>query len=113
MYDYVKRNYSVNPVVGERVRHTELTKGNIGTIAKESPSQGHYVMVRFDDRSPDPRPCHPTALEYLGPMLNPIEPGAFVGDEFFGDPALSTVATHSWTGTQWIAASKAKDFGNG
>ena len=66
-YDYVRRMYGVNPVVGERVRHTELRgAGAFGTIARERPSQGHHVMVRFDGRG-HADPCHPTTLEYLGP----------------------------------------------
>lgn len=65
MYDYVKRAYGVDPIPGERVRHTELRQNNMGTITGESPSAGHYVMVRFDGQS-HPSPCHPTALEYLG-----------------------------------------------
>lgn len=60
-YDYVKRAYPVNPVVGGRVYHT-VTKEN-GTIARESPSQAHYVMVKFDGGT-FAAPCHPTELEY-------------------------------------------------
>jgi len=64
-YAYVRRFYHVDPQIGERVRHTELTRNNLGTIAAEHPGMGHYVMVRFDGQR-DPMPCHPTALEYLG-----------------------------------------------
>jgi len=64
-YAYVRRNYSVDPRIGERVRHTELRKDSLGTIAAEDPSCSHYVMVRFDGKR-DALPCHPTALEYLG-----------------------------------------------
>jgi hypothetical protein len=45
-YDYVKRTYQVNPRVGGRVTH-QITKRS-GTIVREKPSQGHYVMVKFD-----------------------------------------------------------------
>ena len=62
-YDYVRRTYGVDPVIGERVRH-QVTKRE-GRIARESRSQGHYVMVRFDGR-PFTLPCHPTELDYLG-----------------------------------------------
>lgn len=66
-YNYVRRVYGVNPIPGERVRHTELRgPGSLGTITRERPSQGHHVMVRFDGRK-HADPCHPTALEYLGP----------------------------------------------
>ena len=61
-YDYVKRTYQVNPRVGGRVTHL-LTKRS-GTIVREKPSQGHYVMVKFDERK-FPSPCHPTELDYL------------------------------------------------
>jgi hypothetical protein len=63
-YDYVKRTYGVNPVVGARVRHPEM-KGprSFGTIARENPSQGHHVMVRFDGQN-FASPSHPTALDY-------------------------------------------------
>ena len=60
-YDYVKRAYNVNPEVGGRVYHT-VTKEH-GTIARENPSSGHYVMVKFDG-APFSSPCHPTELEY-------------------------------------------------
>lgn len=62
-YDYVKRTYGVDPVVGEKVKHT--VTGESGVIARESPGQAHYVRVRFDGKSFS-LPCHPTELEYLG-----------------------------------------------
>lgn len=63
-YDYVRRAYGVDPVVGARVRHTELKGARaFGTIAREDRSQGHHVMVRFDGRS-WADPCHPTSLDY-------------------------------------------------
>lgn len=61
-YDYVKRTYAVEPRVGERVRHKETEQ--VGTISRENPGQGHYVMVRFDGTT-HPLPCHPMALDYL------------------------------------------------
>jgi hypothetical protein len=62
-YDYVRSAYGVNPVVGARVRHTELKgPGAFGIIAKPG-SAGHYVYVRFDGKK-HADPCHPTALDY-------------------------------------------------
>lgn len=61
MYDYAKRAYEVDPVVGQRVRHTELDK--FGTIAREDPSMAQYVMVKIDGLK-HVSPCHPNALEY-------------------------------------------------
>lgn len=63
MYDYVKRTYNVNPVMGQRVTHTVTKKG--GAIARESPSAGHYVQVCFDG-SKFAVSCHPTELDYHG-----------------------------------------------
>lgn len=60
-YDYVKRTYGVNPIVGERVTHT--VTGKSGIIARESPGQAHYVRVKFDGQSFSSA-CHPTELEY-------------------------------------------------
>ncbi len=60
-YDYVRRYYGVDPVVGQRVRHTEINKS--GVIARESPSQAQYVMVKLDGQKLA-SPCHPTALDY-------------------------------------------------
>lgn len=60
-YDYVRRAYGVDPRVGARVQHTET--GNHGEIVRESKSQAHYVMVKFDGRN-FASPCHPTALKY-------------------------------------------------
>lgn len=60
-YDYVKRTYAVNPVVGQRVTHTVTKKG--GVIAYEDPSARHYVQVRFDGQRWKCA-CHPTELDY-------------------------------------------------
>ena len=68
-YDYVRRNYGVDPIVGERVRLENSDRE--GVIARESPGQGHYVMVRFDGGPRRSMPCHPTSLEYLGPPEQP------------------------------------------
>lgn len=65
-YDYVKRTYGVNPRVGARVLHTVTNR--LGSIAREDPSQAHYVQVRFDGMG-HKRPCHPEELNY-----NPQEP---------------------------------------
>lgn len=64
-YDYIRRVYGVNPVPGERARHTELQPGNDECIIQaENGAFGHYVMVKF--ASGLVGPAHPTALEYLG-----------------------------------------------
>lgn len=63
-YDYVRRTYGVNPVVGERVRHHTGAK-KLGTIAREKPSGANYIMVKFDGQS-FALPCHPTEMDYLG-----------------------------------------------
>jgi hypothetical protein len=66
MYDYIRRSYHVTPIVGQRVRHTELRDNNEGKIAPEDFGQSHYVMVSFPGRHGGAAvPCHPTALEYL------------------------------------------------
>ena len=61
-YDYVKRVYGVNPVVGQSVLH-QVTQ-RTGTIAPENRSMSHYVQVRFVGKA-RPMPCHPTELDYL------------------------------------------------
>lgn len=61
-YDYVRRAYNVDPIVGNPVRHT-VTNG-YGSIPKEDPSQAHYVQVKFEGKS-FALPCHPTELEYI------------------------------------------------
>jgi hypothetical protein len=63
-YDYVRRMYGVEPIVGARVRHTET--GRFGVIAPMSPTHGHYVQVRFDGQRFASN-CHPTALDYSAP----------------------------------------------
>lgn len=60
-YDYVRRAYGVDPIVGKRVQH-QVTK-RFGEIGREDKSQGHYVMVRFDGQK-FRSPCHPTELDY-------------------------------------------------
>jgi hypothetical protein len=62
-YEYVKRAYGVNPVVGHRVRHHVAGYG-IGTICRESKSKYHRVMVKFDNGRRGS--CHPTEMDYLG-----------------------------------------------
>lgn len=64
-YDYVRRTYAVDPIVGHRVRFTEYAEKPEGTICREDTSRSHYVMVKFDNAR-WPSPCHPTSLEYLG-----------------------------------------------
>lgn len=59
-YDYVKRAYGVNPIIGQRVTHTVTKKS--GAITRAS-SDAHYVHVRFDGQK-HALPCHPTELEY-------------------------------------------------
>lgn len=61
MYDYIRRAYGVEPIVGREVVHRET--GKRGRIAPESAASGHYVMVKFPDYG-DIRPCHPTSLDY-------------------------------------------------
>jgi hypothetical protein len=60
-YDYVKRMYGVNPVVGSTVTHT--ITGRSGVITRESPGMGNYVRVRFDGQKHS-LPCHPEELIY-------------------------------------------------
>ncbi len=64
MYNYVRAQYAVNPVVGNSAFHTETKKW--GVIARENKTCSHYVMVRFDGRK-RADPCHPTALDYSRP----------------------------------------------
>lgn len=71
-YEYVRCIYNVAPEVGARVRHTET--GELGTIAREDPSMGHYVQVKFDGQKFS-LPCHPTALDYT-PVETPDRGGA-------------------------------------
>jgi len=72
-YDYVRRTYSVDPVIGQRVTHTVTHKS--GIIAREDKSQSHYVKVRFDGQK-HTLPCHPTELNYApaGDVSSPREP---------------------------------------
>lgn len=59
-YDYVKRTYGVEPVIGARVRHTEINKE--GVIVRRK-ADDQYVWVQFDGQK-HPSPCHPMALDY-------------------------------------------------
>lgn len=59
-YDYVRRTYGVDPVVGQRARHT--VTGKFGVIARMR-SPDHYVHVQFDGQR-YAVPCHPTELDY-------------------------------------------------
>jgi len=36
-------------------------------------------------------------------ISEPHDPGAFVGDIFYGHPIKTTMGTHRWTGTDWVA----------
>lgn len=62
-YDYVRRNYPVDPQVGQRVTLAEGRQRPSGVVTRENKSQSHYVMVRFDGQR-HASPCHPTSLEY-------------------------------------------------
>jgi hypothetical protein len=65
MYDYVRRMYRVNPVVGHYVQHSFTRR--VGRITSEDASCGHYVQVLFTGDS-WALPCHPTEMAYLGPV---------------------------------------------
>lgn len=60
-YEYIKRMYEFQPVVGATVKHQET--GKIGVITRENKSAGHYVQVRFSGVQHS-MPCHPRALIY-------------------------------------------------
>ena len=36
-------------------------------------------------------------------ISEPHDPGDFVGDIFYGHPVKTTMGTHRWTGTEWVA----------
>lgn len=36
-------------------------------------------------------------------ISTPFEPGGFVGDIYFGHPFKSTMGTHRWSGSEWVA----------
>ena len=36
-------------------------------------------------------------------ISEPHDPGDFVGDIFYGHPIKTTMGTHRWTGTEWVA----------
>lgn len=74
-YEYVKRAYGHEPIPGNVVQHTVTKK--FGQIARESPSQGHYVMVKFDGGK-HALPCHPDELDYFPAPRATAEPGADV-----------------------------------
>jgi hypothetical protein len=61
-YEYVKRTYGHEPIIGNRVKHTVTKK--YGKITREKPSQGHYVMVQFEGQGFS-SPCHPDELDYF------------------------------------------------
>lgn len=75
MYDYIRRTYGVDPVPGERAIFIEYKHRPEVVIQPEDPSMGHYVMARFPGQD-HASPCHPKALEYLGP---PAEAPAVCG----------------------------------
>ncbi|TVV75562.1 hypothetical protein [Sphingomonas solaris] len=60
-YDYVRRRYGVDPIVGRAARHLET--GEDCVIARPGRSQQHYVRVRFAGRRHAAN-SHPTALDY-------------------------------------------------
>ncbi len=61
-YDYIQRAYGLTFKSGQQVKHT--ITGKSGTVKREDPGMGHYVMVQFDGAR-HARPCHPGELEDL------------------------------------------------
>lgn len=59
-YEYITRSYGKNYVIAQRVRHT--VTGEVGSVAREDKSAGHYVQVKFEGRKFSV-PCHPDELE--------------------------------------------------
>jgi hypothetical protein len=37
-----------------------------------------------------------------GGISEPVEPGGFVGDIYYGDPERTTFGTHRWNGSEWV-----------
>lgn len=93
-YDYVKRTYGVNPVVGERVRH-HLASYGLGTIQRENPSQRHYVMVKFDNGKAGP--CHPTEMDYLG-SAHVVDGEMAIVDDLLEKARIDLADRLSWGG---------------
>lgn len=58
-YAYIEKAYGLTFRVGERVLHAVTKK--IGTVKREDPGMGHYVMVAFDGQR-FALPCHPNEL---------------------------------------------------
>lgn len=62
VYDYVRRMYGVDPVIGQRIRcHSS---GRFATIIRPQP-EDQYVHARFDGERARSR-FHPIAIDYLG-----------------------------------------------
>lgn len=68
MYDYIRQAYGINPIVGQRVLHTETKR--VGVVMPEGPSNNHYVQVKFDGDHFS-LPCHPKALADEMPAPEP------------------------------------------
>lgn len=60
-YDYIRRTYGLDFKPGDRVRFVD---GRTGTVKRENVSQGHYVMVMFDQKT-FASPCHPGELTII------------------------------------------------
>lgn len=65
-YDYVRRFYGVDPVIGRRVRLEDTSFE--GVIVRRR-TYDHRVWVRFDGLR-HASPCHPKSLVYLPETLN-------------------------------------------
>lgn len=61
MYEYVKEQYGVNPIVGDRVKH--ILNWKFGRIVKEDKIEKAFVQVHFEGGD-YPVLCHPKEIFY-------------------------------------------------
>ncbi len=67
-YDYVRKAYSVNPIVWQRA--TFISDNRNGVICRADKWFEQYVMVKFDGQKFSV-PCHPTDLHYHSKAVKP------------------------------------------
>lgn len=79
-----------------------LPKGGRDYVAWEDlDSEGFYAQHDLAMKQARAALSAIDAMPATSLVVTPNEPGGFVGDMFYGNPAITTEGTHWWTGTEW------------
>ena len=64
---------------------------------------GHGASIDYDDATAAIARHLAPGDDLVERIAEPHDPGDFVGDIYFGHPVKTTMGTHRWSGSEWVA----------